>query len=87
MTLAVCRAFFPGMLLKRFLHRRLYPHARRVIVISAGIGDDLERRIGLRGGRVQVIHNPCETEPVRRLARGEPGLSIDWRIPTVVAAA
>jgi glycosyltransferase involved in cell wall biosynthesis len=72
--------------LKRFLHRSLYPRARKIIAVSSGVKDDLERRFGIPGDKIRVIHNPCEADRVQRLAREEPNLPIDWSIPTVVAA-
>ncbi len=74
-----------GRHLKRFLHRCFYPRARRVIAVSCGVKDDLERRFGIPGDQIQVIYNPCEIDRIQRLAREQPGLPIDWSIPTVVA--
>jgi glycosyltransferase involved in cell wall biosynthesis len=73
-----------GRHLKRFLHRCFYPHARRVIAVSCGVKDDLERRFGIPGDQIQVIYNPCEIDRIQRLAREQPDLPIDWSIPTVV---
>lgn len=74
-----------GRLLKRFLHRRLHPKARRIIAISRGVKEDLERQFGISGDRIQVIYNPCDIERVQRLAAEEPDLPINWSVPTVVA--
>lgn len=74
-----------GRLLKRLLHRRLYPCAQRIIAVSSAVREDLERRFGLSGERIQVIPNPCDIERVQGLAREEPDLKFDRSIPTVVA--
>lgn len=81
LTLAADR----GRLLKRLLHRRLYPCAEKTIAVSYGVKEDLEQRFGISSDRIEVIYNPCDLEKVRRLAAEEPDLSIDWRVPTVVA--
>ncbi len=45
----------------------------------------LSRQFGISKERIQIIHNPCDIEPVQALAAEEPDLPIDWRAPTVVA--
>lgn len=85
-TLSLTLAMDRGHLLKRLLHRRLYPYARKIIAVSNGVKDDLEQSFGISSSRIQVIYNPCNIERVRLLAAAEPDLDIDWRVPTVVAA-
>ena len=75
-----------GRLLKRFLHRRLYPRARGIIAVSCGVREDLERRFRISDDLIKTINNPCDIERVQRLAREQPDLPIDWSVPTVVAA-
>lgn len=75
-----------GRFLKRFLHRRLYPSARRIIAVSSGVRQDLERRFRISADLIKTVYNPCDIEHVQRLAREQPDLPIDWSVPTVVAA-
>jgi glycosyltransferase involved in cell wall biosynthesis len=74
-----------GRHLKRFLHRRVYPRARRIITVSHGVKRDLERSFGIAAGQIQVIHNPCEIDRIERRAREAPTVPVDWSIPTVLA--
>ena len=75
-----------GRLIKRFLHRRLYPCAKKIVAVSRGVKEDLECGFGISGDRIQVIDNPCDVEQVRRLAAEEPKLPIDWSVTTVMSA-
>ncbi len=72
--------------LLRLLYRQLFPHARRIIAVSTGIKVDLESQLGIPGDHIRVIHNPCDLEHVERLAIQDPDVSVDWSIPTLVAA-
>lgn len=72
---------------EQLLQRWLFPLARRIVVVSAGIGQDLERHAGLASDRIRVIPTPCDVERVRRLAVDTPAVPLDWSVPTVVAAS
>jgi N-acetylgalactosamine-N,N'-diacetylbacillosaminyl-diphospho-undecaprenol 4-alpha-N-acetylgalactosaminyltransferase len=85
-TLSLVLRHDRGRALKRLLHRRLYPRARAVVAISAGVKADLEREFGIAGRLIRVIHNPCDADRVRRLAAEDPALPLDPAVPIVVAA-
>jgi glycosyltransferase involved in cell wall biosynthesis len=85
-TLSLTLATDRARLLKRLLHRQVYPCARKIIAVSNGVKEDLERNFGISGSRIQVIYNPCDVERIQRMAVERPDLEIDWGIPTVVAA-
>jgi glycosyltransferase involved in cell wall biosynthesis len=44
------------------LVRKFYPFADAVVAVSTGIAEDLENVIGLKGTKVNVIHNPVITD-------------------------
>lgn len=51
--------------------RILYPLADAVTAVSGGVADDLERELGLRRDRIQVVYNPVVTDEVRQGAQQE----------------
>lgn len=51
--------------LARFLVRRLYPLARRIIAVSPGVADDLVLAFGVPRERIVVIANPIDVERIR----------------------
>ncbi len=71
---------------QQLLHTWLSPLARRIVVVSAGIKQDLERHTRVQGDRIRVIPTPCDIERVQRLAVDAPAVPFDWNVPTVVAA-
>lgn len=73
--------------LQRFMVRRLYPKADRVIGNSAGVCDDLRYQFGLPAERIALIHNPTVTEdfPARAAADvGHPWLWPESDTPVVL---
>lgn len=54
--------------ISRFLVRRTYPRARRVIAVSEGVAEDLTRNFGVSSGRIRVLANPVDGDAIR--ARG-----------------
>lgn len=53
----------------RWLVRRTYPRARRVIAVSDGVADDLSRNFDVAGERIRVIANPVEGDLIRTRAQ------------------
>lgn len=51
--------------------RILYPLADAVTAVSVGVGDDLERELGLLRDRIQVVYNPVVTDELHHGAQQE----------------
>ena len=51
--------------------RTLYPLADAVVVVSGGVGESVQRSLGLDAGRVHVIYNGVPIDSIGRLAREE----------------
>ena len=51
--------------------RTLYPLADAVVAVSGGVGESVQRSLGLDGGRVHVIYNGIPIDSIGRLAREE----------------
>lgn len=49
----------------RFLYRRLYPIADRVVCQTKAMADDLEACLGVRDDQVRVLPNPIDAECIR----------------------
>jgi glycosyltransferase involved in cell wall biosynthesis len=83
---ALSRGFTSSRLgwLKKSLHRWLYPRAAAVIVVSKGVGTDLQEQLGPSSLTIAVIPNPCDLESVREWAVQEPDVPVDWSRPTIV---
>ncbi|MBA4372407.1 MAG: glycosyl transferase [Thermodesulfovibrio sp.] len=60
----------------------LYPRANRVIAVSQGIKDDLQKSFGIRKEKIQVIYNPLDLDEIRRL--GRESVRHPWFIPTAM---
>lgn len=73
--------------LQRFMVRRLYPRADRIIGNSQGVCDDLAARFGIRRERIALIHNPTVTDdfPGRAAApAGHAWLECDDGVPVIL---
>ena len=51
--------------------RTLYPLADAVVAVSGGVGESVQRSLGLDAGRVHVIYNGIPIDSIGRLAREE----------------
>ena len=51
--------------------RTLYPLADAVVAVSGGVGESVQRSLGLDAGRVHVIYNGVPIDSIGRLAREE----------------
>lgn len=49
----------------KFLVRRYYPNAEKILCVSAGVGEDLVANFGIAPGKIRVIHNPFDLEGIR----------------------
>ena len=49
----------------------LYPLADAVVAVSRGVGESLQRSLGMDAGRIHVIYNGVPTDRIRRLAEEE----------------
>lgn len=65
----------------RLLKHILYRRADRVIAVSAGVGEDLIRSIGIKRSQLLVIHNPI-VEP-ELLKRAEESVAHPWFLDDV----
>ncbi len=57
--------------LLKFLIRKLYGKADRIIAVAEGIKQDLVENFGIPESKIQVIHNPIDVTRICRLARQE----------------
>lgn len=63
--------------LNKAVVRWLYPLADQVLVVSKGVGAELERNFGVPAQRLQVIYNPYDLPKLAALAAETPALQID----------
>lgn len=71
--------------------RLLYPRADRIIAVSRGIRDDLQRSFGIHEELLQVIYNPFDLDEISRL--GKERIEHPWfspadsgQLPVIVSA-
>jgi len=84
----------PRRRVSRWAYRRAYPRFDLVICQSAYMRDDLIRHFAFPRSKAVVIHNPVDTERIRRLAsnghpvsdRGRSASACSGRMPHLVAA-
>lgn len=57
--------------------RVLYPLADRVLVVSKGVGSDLQTNFGVSQQRLEVIYNPYDLDKLTALATQPPALQIN----------
>lgn len=62
--------------LSKALVRRYYRKADRILAVSAGVGDTLERDFGVSPDRLGVVYNPVDIEHIRNLGRAEPTMMV-----------
>lgn len=62
--------------IKKFLLKKLYPHADHVVAVSEGIAKELCRSFGVNKERVSVIHNPV---PISSLIDQSRAVANPWR--------
>ena len=72
-----------GARVARFLVRKTYPKARRIIAVSQGVADDLSASFGVPSARMSVIANPIDLDEIRTQA--ESGAPIAVPGPYAVA--
>jgi N-acetylgalactosamine-N,N'-diacetylbacillosaminyl-diphospho-undecaprenol 4-alpha-N-acetylgalactosaminyltransferase len=68
----------------RFLVRRLYPRADRVIAVSEGVAADLAARHGVDRARVETIPTPFDLAHIRAQARAAPEIELPARFLVAV---
>ncbi len=51
--------------------RTLYPLADAVVAVSRGVGESVQRSLGVNAGRVRTIYNSVPADSIRRLAQEE----------------
>ena len=51
--------------------QRLYPQADAVVAVSQGVGESVQRTLGVDAARLHVIYNGVPAERIRRLAQEE----------------
>lgn len=72
----------------RLLMKLLYPQADRIVAISRGVQDDLEKLIGVPREKLKTIYNPVVTDDLPELASRpcpHPWLSPE-RVPVILGA-
>jgi len=74
----------PRGALKTRLIRALYPRADAVVAVSRGIADELERRFGVQGTRLRVVHTPVNLAGIVEQAEASPRVWAEGG-PVVVA--
>jgi len=75
-TRAILECDAPGRLgrsVRRLATRVVYRSPDRVLTISNGVAEGLERDFGVRPDRIQVVHNPVEVSRISRLAQEAEG--------------
>jgi glycosyltransferase involved in cell wall biosynthesis len=66
------------------LVRLAYPHAARIIAVSAGVADDLADNFATPREKIVVIDNPVDIDAIRAKAAEAPQIAVDQ--PYVLAA-
>lgn len=61
----------------KWIVRTLYPLADKVLVVSKGVGMDLQSNFGVLPQRIDVIYNPYDLDRLARLAAEPPSLQIE----------
>lgn len=60
----------------RYTLKRLYPSADRLVAISAGVGEDVQRVCNISGDKITLIHNPVVTPDFAK--RLDEEISHEW---------
>lgn len=63
--------------LSRFLVRRYYPRADRIIGVSQGVNDTLNDDFGVPESKMSVVYNPVDIDSIRRKAAETPSLAVE----------
>ncbi|WP_070156327.1 glycosyltransferase [Sphingobium phenoxybenzoativorans] len=71
--------------LSKAMVRTIYPHADRIIAVSDGIAEDLERNFSVPGSRLVTIPNPVDSDRINLAAAEEMTLPVDG--PYIVAVS
>jgi N-acetylgalactosamine-N,N'-diacetylbacillosaminyl-diphospho-undecaprenol 4-alpha-N-acetylgalactosaminyltransferase len=71
-------------LISRSLVRLSYPRADRIIAVSKGVAEDLNRHFHVSPQRVTTIYNPLDVQAIRRAASEDCGVAVEG--PYIVAA-
>ena len=70
--------------LKFLMMRWFYPRATELVAVSTGIARELHR-LGLAENRIHVIHNPVDSERLRRLAANDLPVKLRDKTPYVIS--
>lgn len=57
-----------GGRIAKFMVRRYYPIAQKILCVSGGVGDDLVANFGIAPDKIRVIHNPFDLDGIRAAA-------------------
>ena len=71
--------------LARLLVRAIYPRADRVVPVSAGIADDLQRHFGVDPARTVTISNPVRADAIRQAGAESPAWTSERPYAAVVS--
>lgn len=55
----------------RYLIKKLYPKANKILAVSNGVRNDLIECFGIAADKIRVIYNPLDIEKIRRLSQEE----------------